>query len=100
MQATPSAYYAGLRVVTRNGGRITTKQAIARYLLAFFFLPIFPINILFLAYNRNSQMMQDYMVGCYVVEIASKELEEDVLGAPLRTPSGGTKEKQVPKDVF
>ena len=76
-QATPGAHHAGLRVVTRSGGRLSTKQAIARLALSFFFFPIFPANILFAAYNRNNQMMQDYMVVCYVVEIVSKELEED-----------------------
>ncbi len=96
MQATPGAHRAGLRVVTRSGGRLTTKQAIARFFLSFVFFPIFPFNILWAAHNRNSQMMQDYMVGCYVVEIVSKELEEDVLEALLPTRSGRIKESQIP----
>jgi uncharacterized RDD family membrane protein YckC len=73
-QATPAGYYAGVKVVNREGGKLTPKQAFWRFMISLINIFFFWITCPIAAYwSPNNQMIQDW-VGSYVVrKIKTKE---------------------------
>ena len=58
-----------LRLVDANGGSITKKQAITRYLLALLVYPFFCIGIIWLFFDRDRQFLHDRIAGTRIIKL-------------------------------
>ena len=83
-QATPAGHYAGIKVVNREGGKLTPRQAFWRFFISLCNIPlVFVITCPIAAYlSSNNQMIQDLWVDSYVVRKIKTKKETNAELAP------------------
>lgn len=58
-----------MRVVTSSGQRLTTRQAITRYLLAVIGITFFGFGIMWALFDRDRQYLHDRLAGTRIVNV-------------------------------
>lgn len=58
-----------MRVVTLEGNRLNTKQAITRYLVAVIGVFFFGVGILWALFDRDRQFLHDRVAGTQIVSV-------------------------------
>ncbi|WP_090690372.1 RDD family protein [Nitrosomonas sp. Nm34] len=58
-----------MRVVTVNGNKLSTRQAITRYLLAVIGITFFGFGIIWALFDRDRQFLHDRLAGTRIVKV-------------------------------
>ena len=75
-----------MRVVAKDGGKLTLAQAIARYLLALVLMSCFGVTILWALFDRDRQFLHDRLAGTRIIDTEP--------GKPLTTENTEYAEKK------
>ncbi|MBU9710226.1 RDD family protein [Evansella tamaricis] len=67
-QATPGKAILGLKLIDREGGRISIAQSIGRFFSQFLSQAFFFIGYLMVGFNRQKTGLHDILAGTYVVK--------------------------------
>lgn len=58
-----------LRLVSENGGKVTTQQAMVRYLMAVVGISFLGLGLLWALFDRNRQFLHDRVAGTRIIRL-------------------------------
>lgn len=59
-----------LQLVSANGGKVTTQQAMVRYLMAVIGISFLGLGLLWALFNRNRQFLHDKLAGTRIIRLS------------------------------
>ncbi|KIO47720.1 RDD family protein, partial [Nitrosospira sp. NpAV] len=59
-----------LQLVSANGGKVTTQQAMVRYLMAVIGISFLGFGLLWALFNRDRQFLHDKLAGTRIIRLS------------------------------